>query len=145
MAQGIGLEEELKEHLPLGITQPAAAMDHPGALGAGREGRPPRVLLEAAAEVPGEPGLVLLVGHDVSAASKRRVYAWLQQAAASIRRRALSMSRAPRGSFLAPSIEKPAAVAPSSCSGVPALFDGEEEKMLHETVLVAEQQRAGSR
>jgi hypothetical protein len=57
------------------------------------------------------------------------------------------MSRAPRGSFLAPSIEKPAAVAPpSSCSGVPPAPLGddreeeEEEKMLmlHETALVAE-------
>jgi hypothetical protein len=57
------------------------------------------------------------------------------------------MSRAPRGSFLAPSIEKPAAVAPpSSCSGVPPapLDDDREEEeeekmlMLHETALVAE-------
>jgi len=41
VAQSVGLEKELKEHLALGFTKWLEAMDHLGALGAGWEGCPP--------------------------------------------------------------------------------------------------------
>lgn len=64
VAHGVGLEEDLA----LGVGQALAALHHLGALVAGR---PAGVLLEAAAEVPGEPGLPLLVGHDFCAAGEQ--------------------------------------------------------------------------
>lgn len=70
MAEGVGLEEELEEDLVLVVGEALAAVQHGGAVVAGGERRAAGVLLEAAAEVPGEPGLALLVGHDVGAAGE---------------------------------------------------------------------------
>ena len=70
MAEGVGLEEELEEDLVLGVGEAAAAVQHGGAVRAVGERRAAGVLLEAAAEVPGEPGVELLVGHDVGAAGE---------------------------------------------------------------------------
>jgi hypothetical protein len=70
VAEGVGLEEELEEDLVLGLGEAPAAVQHGGAVAAVGERRAAGVLLEAAAEVPGEPGLALLVGHDVGAAGE---------------------------------------------------------------------------
>lgn len=71
VAQGVGLEEELEEHLVLGDAEPLAAVHHVGDLAAARERGAAGVLLEAAAEVPRQPRLHLLVGHDVAAAGEQ--------------------------------------------------------------------------
>jgi len=70
VAQIVGFEKELKEHLVLGFSKLLAATDHLGAIGTGREGWLPRVLLKAAAEVPRQTRLPLLIRHDFATAGK---------------------------------------------------------------------------